>query len=265
MSEIADRSEEAAAPPEDKPQLLPEAEPQAPEHTVYESPSDPDPVDLDEEPDEDFDDVPGPREETDEEILVPKVDPVERKLWSTNHEGGNLQERTYIQGPFLYFQQFEMYGLLGRATQIVLEGESGLDINEIFDMVQPKRMVDQILRQRSPGYEDAPDTGEDDDEIDANQAAKMLSAFARVIAVSPGLLREAYCIILDVPQAHRKWALEWALPRLSREDGTDILETFIDQNWNVLEGFFTDELPRIAKRAARARARHKSAGRRSKR
>lgn len=91
----------------------------------------------------------------------------------------------------------------------------------------------------------------------------MMAAFARVISLAPDLLKEAYCVILDVPKAHRNWAMEWSLTRLDDETGMDILHTFIDQNWGVMEDFFFQEIPKIGQRAAQARQRSASA--RSKR
>lgn len=245
--------DEIAAPPGETP--VPEPQPYAP-------PEDDSPEDIkgDEEiaSEDADDDVPGPREEDIEEILEPKINPVTRVL--SDSRG---QSREYFQGPFLYFQQIEMYGLLGRATKIVLEGENGIGMNEVFDMLQPKDMLEKIMA-KMPGAEDAPKT-EEDDETDMAQAAKMLAAFARVIESSPDILKDFFIIVLDIPKAHRPWAYDHSLPRISREDGNDIMHTFIDQNWGVLEGFFTEELPKLFKRAAKARERHKSAGDRSKR
>ena len=43
--------------------------------------------------------------------------------------------------------------------------------------------------------------------------------------------------------------------------GKDILHTFIDQNWGVMEDFFAQELPKIVRRITKER-RRRSDGRR---
>lgn len=218
---------------------------------------------LDDEPVEPEDHEPGDEdrelapevEVDDEEILEPKTLPVVRQL--TDAKGVS---REYIQSSMLYFQKFELYGLLGRAVQIVMDGEKGLGLGDLGDIMNPRNLMDQI-QQRMPGYEDAPDRAED--AINIEDASKMIAAFARVISASPDMLKEAYCIILDIPKAHRIWAMEWSLPKMDDETGSDVMHTFIDQNWALIEGFFFEEMPRIFKRAAQARAR--SATARSKR
>lgn len=187
----------------------------------------------------------------DDEILEPKILPVERTL--ADAQG---RSKEYTQAPMLYFQKMELYGILGRAVQIVMEGETGLGLDDLMNVSQPKNLIDQIT-QRMPGYDDAPDRSDSD--LGIEDAGKMLSAFARVVSVNADLLKEAYCIILDIPKAHRNWAMEWSLPRIDDETGTDILHTFIDQNWGVMEDFFFREIPKIAKRAAQARRRSASA------
>lgn len=251
----ADRPEVPEAPPSGEP-----TEPTTVPIDDNSTPVDAVPALDDEVEGSDGDEPPGPREDTEEEILEPKVDPVERIL---SDDKGN--SRDYLQRDFLYFQQVQMYALLGRATKIVLEGESGLGMDDLFNMLAPKQTLDSVLAHYGNvrGGDDAPDRAEDPENLE--QAAKMLSAFARVISISPEMILEFQCIVLDIPKGHINWAKEQALPRIDREMGNDIMHTFIDQNWGVLEGFFTDELPRLAKRATAARKRHKSTGGQSKR
>lgn len=181
----------------------------------------------------------------DEEIIEPKLNPVERRL-----DDGKGNERVYIQKPMGYFQKIELYGLLGRGLEIVMQGEAGLGIDELLKASQPKNLMDQVA-SRMPGYEDAPDRTEN--EIDVQEASKMLAAFSRLVSLSPDLLKEAYCLILDIPKVHRNWAMEWALPHIDDDTGDDILNVFIDQNWGIMEDFFIRRIPATAKRAAQDR------------
>lgn len=182
----------------------------------------------------------------DEEVLEPRSLPITRTLRDTKGSS-----RDYVQGPMLYFQKIELYGILGRAVKIVMDGEGGLGIDELMDMSRPKSLIEQ-LQAHLPGYDDAPDR-DADDQAGVEEAGKMLAAFARVVSVAPDLLKEAYCIVLDIPKGHRIWAMEWGLPRIDDEMGLDVLHAFLDQNWGVMEDFFVKEIPKLFRRAAKAR------------
>jgi hypothetical protein len=210
-------------------------------------------------PEEPDDELPGRRLKAEEadaddpiELLQPKVDPVERVLWSTNRKTGERVERTYVQRPIATFPKIELYGILGRAVKIVLEADTGVDVATLMDMANPRRVLDQ-LTARLPGAEDAPLVeGSNEREMDA---MRIMAAFAEVVSVAPELLREAYCVILNIPPAHREWAKNHALDNVDDDEWFDVLETFIDQSWGAIEGFFTQHLPRAARRTIQARQR----------
>jgi hypothetical protein len=192
------------------------------------------------------------------EQLEDRSMPVERTLWALNREGVRI-EKTYTQQGLMWFGKIELYGLLGQAVRVVLEGDNPLGIGNMVDLVQnPRQMVNDMMGML-PGAEDAPDQdGAQDMEV---EAGKILAAFAEVVSQAPQLLSAAYCIVLAIPKTHRNWAVEWAFPNMDDEMGKDILHAFIDQNWGVMEDFFAQELPKIIKRVVKARSSH-SAGRR---
>jgi hypothetical protein len=209
----------------------------------------------------------GPERDPDSplEKLVPKVNPVERLLWSKNRVTGAVTERTYIQTRLNYFPKIELYGILGRAVKIVLEADAGVDVATLMDMTNPRAVINQ-LQSRLPGAEDAPSV--EDNASREVDAMKILAAFAQVISIAPDLLKEAYCVILNIPDGqHREWAMNHALVNIDDETGFDILETFIDQSWDSIENFFTQWLPRAARRTVEARQRsaekRRSSGRRT--
>lgn len=184
------------------------------------------------------------------EALEDRSAPVERLLWAEDREGARV-ERIYMQKGLSWFGKLELYGLLGEAIKIVLEGENPLGVGSIVDMARdPRKMVSDLLGDM-PGAADAPDMeGDSDPEL---EAGKVLAAFAKVVAISPDLLKQAYCVVLAIPKTHRTWAVEWAFPNMDDEMGQDVLHTFVDQNWGVMEDFFARELPRIMKRIVKAR------------
>lgn len=194
-----------------------------------------------------------------QEELEPKVLPVERTL--SDSKGRSI---SYTQQPLRYFGKIQLYGLLGRAIQVLMEGENGLGFDDVMDLADPRSLVDKMMGAL-PGADTAPDADEKSESMGIEEAAKMMGAFAKVVSAAPNLLLEAYCIILTPQQGHWKWLTEWGLPNMDDEMGTDILHTFVDQNWGVMEDFFAREMPKIFRRAAKARQRHKSAGGQSRR
>lgn len=192
-----------------------------------------------------------------EEELEPKALPVERVLVDEKGRSG-----VYTQTTLTYFGKIQLYGLLGRAVQIVMDGDSGLGLDDVMGLGDPRGFVDKMMASL-PGADTSPDRAEKDVNID--DAAKMMAAFAKVVSVAPDLLVEAYCIILTPQKGHWRWLTNSGLPYMDDEMGTDILHTFVDQNWGVMEDFFARELPKLFRRAAKARQRHKSAGVPSKR
>jgi hypothetical protein len=195
-----------------------------------------------------FEDPEGEFEELEDRSL-----PIERTLWAIKNgpNGPERVERTYTQKGLMWFGKIELYGLLGQAVRVVLEGDNPMGIGNLMDFAQnPQQLVNDLMGNL-PGAEDAPDsdTGQDMEV----EAGKILAAFAEVVANAPQLLSHAYCIVLAVPKTHRNWAIEWAFPNMDDEMGKDILHTFIDQNWGVMEDFFAQELPKIVKRIAKER------------
>lgn len=178
--------------------------------------------------------------------------PIQRELWAINTRG-ERKEMTYTQQGMMWFGKLELYGILGQAVKVVLEGDNPLGIDSIMGMAKnPRQMINDMIGSL-PGAEDAPDRVDRDSEEMEVEAGKILSAFAQIASMAPELIAQAYCIALAVPKSHRNWAIEWAFPNMDDEMGKDILHTFIDQNWGVMEDFFAHELPKIIKRIVRAR------------
>jgi hypothetical protein len=191
------------------------------------------------------------------EELEDRSMPVERLLWSENK--GEREEHVFVQKGLSWFGKLELYGLLGQAVKIVLEGDNPLGVGSLVDMAQnPRKMMSDLMGDL-PGADTAPDR-KDDQDLDI-EAGKVMAAFAQVVAMAPDLLAQAYCVALGIPKTWRNWAIQWAFPNMDDEMGKDILHVFIDQNWGVMEDFFVQELPKIVKRIVKAR-KSSSTGRR---
>jgi hypothetical protein len=89
---------------------------------------------------------------------------------------------------------------------------------------------------------------------DASQFAAMAMELSAYV---PDLLLECYCIWLQVPTGERPWAkLVFEQPwdpennkwGLKDEEHRVVIGAFVDQNYEELRGFFTEDLPSIARR-----------------
>jgi hypothetical protein len=62
---------------------------------------------------------------------------------------------------------------------------------------------------------------------------------ASIVTHVPEVLSDLYCIILNVPRSQREEIKIRLEEELTDEQGFKILETFVDQNWEVLTNFFS--------------------------
>jgi len=92
---------------------------------------------------------------------------------------------------------------------------------------------------------------------DWQDASSFMAMGMELAAYVPDLLVECYCIWLQVPPNERMWAkMVFEMPwdpennkwGLKDEEHRTLMGTFIDQNYEELRGFFTDDLPAIARR-----------------
>lgn len=158
-----------------------------------------------------------PQDETPDvlDILEPKEEP---KTWTLEFQG---MTQAYIQKPLSYFAKMEFFGLVGRTLDEAMEGEDGLKVNSLLDS-----------NISSTNFQD----------IDS-----FLALAVKIAAYSEDFLKDCYVIWLGVPKVERAWARE-ALNNLTDEEGEEIIQVFIDQNWNAIERFFTEGVSGLVRR-----------------
>jgi hypothetical protein len=155
------------------------------------------------------------------EVLVPSA---EEKVVVIGKDDYKFE---YTQRPLSFFQKLEVFSVLGRALEQAMSGPDGLNLGELFEGPSP---LGESLN--SENYRDA-DT--------------VVKAIAKLAQYAPDLVAEFYCVILGVPRGQRALVTEvMELPEneggLSDEDGFGILDTFIDQNWDVMVDFFNNRI-----------------------
>lgn len=192
----------------------------------------------------------GEAQKKEESIEVPKETPqddiekpVRHKEWHFSAEyevmmRGEMQkqqfERTYVQKPLSYHAFGEFTGLLGRKLEEAMQGPSGISLDRILPGKEgqlPLSFVDGKLSVVKSDF-----AGID----------PFLQGFAKLSSYIPELLGEAQCIWLRVPRQERPLLIDiWSRPvdegGMSMDEGEEMMDLFIEQNYDELEDF----LPRL--------------------
>ena len=173
------------------------------------------------------------------DILVPKATP---KTWKI---GPEEYAREYVQKPLSFIAKMQWFSLVGDVLDKALSGPDGITLNNLFSA--PGRSGQMSM----------------DDFRDADT---FIQAIGKLLAVAPDFLVKSYCIWLNVPDYERDLAAEMMkLPPdeggLSDEQGIEIIEIFIDQNYEALDIFFRERLGNLQKRI-QARVEEANASRR---
>lgn len=146
--------------------------------------------------------------------------------------GGEDNEYSYYtQRSMGYIQMLRWTGLVSKSVAEAIKAGGAVDLGDAFNSssgtVQDR--AKQII------------------ENSFNDAGSFAALLFQLIAYSPDLILETYCYALDVPNgSERTWAKRVMEQRwdpelghwgMQREDGQEILERFIDQNYEELRGF----------------------------
>lgn len=139
----------------------------------------------------------------------------------------------FTQQPLGFVAKIQFFSEIGDVIDKALTGENAMTIGHLFEAPE--------LRQDTLRAEDFRD------------ADTFIQAIAKLVKYSPSFLLDSYCIWLAVPEVDREVVKHYmALPPqeggLSDEEGMDIIETFIDQNWDAIDSFFREKVARVQKR-----------------
>lgn len=170
-------------------------------------------------------DAPEVAEEDVVDILVPKASSVQ---WIFGPNGSFV----FTQRPLSFIAKMQWFSLVGDVLDKALSGENGMSINNLLST--PGRPGELSL-------------------ADFRNADTFVQAIAKLLAVAPDFLVKSYCIWLAVPDWQRDMVGDaLMLPPdeggLSDEQGIEIIEVFIDQNYEALDSFFRDGLMGLANR-----------------
>jgi len=171
---------------------------------------------------------------TTEEVVEDVVDALEPEVIEKERVLGEGDERLiFVQKPLSFFGKVEFFSVLGKAVEKVLS--DGGSITDILDAPDPDNPL-----------------GNQDTVVEANAFIRALS---KVIQYAPEILEDLYCVILAVPRNQREYVKIRLTEDLTDEMGTDILDTFVDQNWEVMMSFFKERvLPLVDKISQKVRS-----------
>ena len=124
-----------------------------------------------------------------------------------------------VQKPLTFFGKIEFFSVVGKAVQDILS--EGGSLSELLE---------------TPDYDPSVPLASN-----ASDADVFVKALSKIVANGPELLKDLYLVILNVPKGQRDhYAL--LLEELTDEQGVQIIDTFVDQNWEVMVSFFKERM-----------------------
>jgi hypothetical protein len=187
------------------------------------------------------------------EILEPKVDAKRWVIGKPPEEGGKETEYSvYTQLPLGYMARNRLFSLMGRTFSAAIKATGGSvgGMEDIFG-AGGGTLIERGRRLGTRDFQDA---------------SSFFTLAMELVGYAPDFLSDFYAIVLDVPIGERGWFREvieqpyrpdddkWGL---SEDDGIEMIEVFIDQNYEDIRRFFTERLPKIGKRASQREQEHK--------
>lgn len=159
------------------------------------------------------------------------------------HGGKDTEYSVYVQQPLGWMARSRFFALISSALSRAIRASGG----EVAGMGDIFGNEGGTIRQR----------GERLMQRDWQDASTFMALAAELAAYVPDLFIEFYCIFLQVPNGERTWAkLVFEQPHdpnrnlwgFTDDQHRQIIGTFIDQNYDALREFFTEDLPAIARR-----------------
>lgn len=157
-------------------------------------------------------------------------------------------QEEYVQKPLSYLAFLEFSGLLAKKIDEAMA--SGLTIQDVL----------KTAEGAIPFVVDGKTISAAVTKDDFEGADSLVQGLFKLASYVPDIIEEAQFIWLRVPRKDRPYLREiWGRSRdeggMTAEEGEEMLSVFIDQNYEELEDFFVERLPRIARVAQNARKR----------
>jgi hypothetical protein len=172
-------------------------------------------------------------QKTDADILDTIVPRKEPRVWTI---GPPDMERVYVQKELSFLGKMQWFSLVGEALDKALSGPNGMSLNSLFS---GQSMLGGQFRVEN-----------------FRDADMFVAAIAKLLSAMPNFLLRSYLIWLNVPDYDNE-VVEglMKLPPdeggLSDEQGMEMIETFLDQNYDALASFFGERLGQLQARISK--------------
>jgi hypothetical protein len=167
------------------------------------------------------------------DLLAPKKG---AKEWAFGRDKDGNPIRTYIQRELSVITKAQWFSLVGEVMDEALGGDNSLSLNTLLSPPEGVRAGGSGLRP-----------------ADFQDADTFVHAIGKLLVYAPDFLKKSICIWLDVPDY--EWELAQELMRqspelggLSDEQFTEMVEIFIDQNFEAIRANFRERFPRLRDR-----------------
>lgn len=184
----------------------------------------------------------GPEPETEDETtdvidtITPKAKPKTWKLQQKSPEGEVIEEESYIQRPMSFLAKMKFFALVGEVIDKSISGDDdkeGIRLSALFEL--PGERGGQLRAE------------------DFREADMFVQGVGKILQYAPDFLEKSYCIWLNIPDFQEDWAISVMNQPveqggLTDDDGLEIIEIFIDQNWESLESFFREKIASLRDR-----------------
>jgi len=168
-----------------------------------------------------------PEKEDVVDILEPKAEP---RVWKFGPQDMPLE---YTQRPLSFLGKMQWFSLVGDVLDKSMSGPNGVSVNELLS---------------GPG-----DRTGNFSLADFRDADQFVRALGKLVVYAPDFIEKSFCIWLGVPDYQRAVVIE-VMQRheseggLSDDQGLEIIEVFIDQNYDALADFFGGRVVKLRQR-----------------
>jgi hypothetical protein len=196
--------------------------------------------------------------------LDPQTKPKRWMIGKTPEEGGNeKQYSVYVQDKLPWMPRQQFFSLVARTFSQAIKASGG-NVGGMGDIFGDDGGGSLMERGRRLTQRDLTD------------ASQFMTLAFELIGYSADFLIDCYVILLDVPRTEREWArMRFSEPwdpgkekyGLRDEQHEEIIQTFIDQNYEEIRRFFVVTMPTMGRRIAlheKARDRSTIEGRESR-
>lgn len=125
---------------------------------------------------------------------------------------------TFVQKPLTFFGKIELFSILAETVERALS--EGATISEFLDDVPQDFSSPNQLKESD----------------------LLVKGLASIVKYSPEILKDIFCISLQVKRSDREYVKDNILDELSDDEAMKILNNFIDQNWDAVLDFFKERV-----------------------